>query len=409
MMPGAIKQLAPLLAETVGSFAAGQGVAQYAVPAVAKSGGLFGGKRVSVPLSEPLPGVDVPKYVAPAAANLEVRAGAARAVGGGGLGRRSSGSRVCARGGASGHGAGPRAAGPADRGAVSTNPTPLRQTGVIEGVKAAALDAGGPNVAVAVFVGAGSACETPATAGASKLLEYMAFSATANRCEGQRRRRRWQKFRTIPSAGGRAGEVLAVRGQQPRARRSIGGGGAAAAALPPCLTLPRAPSPPRPLSLAPPTPQRQLHLPPYARAGEVRRCRRRARGARVHRLRCGGHQAAGGGGHRDAAGLGAQHEVGGGLHGFAWRQRLACRQQGRHSRRWRQAPAPDSSCAAARGLRRQCNPTQQSHTPPPPPTPSLHPPRLNYWEINDMLPHVQADMERAYSQPTVLATELLHR
>jgi hypothetical protein len=39
----------------------------------------------------------------------------------------------------------------------------------------------------------------------------------------------------------------------------------------------------------------------------------------------------------------------------------------------------------------------------------LFAPRLNYWEINDMLPHVQADMERAYAQPTVLATELLHR
>lgn len=55
------------------------------------------------------------------------------------------------------------------------------QTGAIEGVKAAALDAGGPNVAVALFVNAGSASETPATAGASKLLEYMAFSATSNR------------------------------------------------------------------------------------------------------------------------------------------------------------------------------------------------------------------------------------
>jgi hypothetical protein len=73
MMPQAVKQLSPLLAETVGSFASGQGVAQYAVPAVAKTSGLFGGKRVHVPLSEPLPGVDIPKYIAPAAANLEVR------------------------------------------------------------------------------------------------------------------------------------------------------------------------------------------------------------------------------------------------------------------------------------------------------------------------------------------------
>lgn len=56
------------------------------------------------------------------------------------------------------------------------------QTGTLEGgVKAAALDAAGPNTCVAVFVGGGSSVETPETAGASKLLEYMAFSATKNR------------------------------------------------------------------------------------------------------------------------------------------------------------------------------------------------------------------------------------
>lgn len=60
-------------------------------------------------------------------------------------------------------------------------PSPLTQNGAIEGVKAAAVDAGGPNVALALFVNAGSANETPETAGASKLLEYMAFSATNNR------------------------------------------------------------------------------------------------------------------------------------------------------------------------------------------------------------------------------------
>lgn len=74
MMPqAAVKQLAPLLAQ-LGSFASGQAVAQYAAPAVAaKSSGLFSGKRVTVPLSEPLPGVDIPKYEAPAPLKLEVR------------------------------------------------------------------------------------------------------------------------------------------------------------------------------------------------------------------------------------------------------------------------------------------------------------------------------------------------
>jgi predicted Zn-dependent peptidase len=50
------------------------------------------------------------------------------------------------------------------------------------GVKAAALDAAGPNTCVAAFIGGGSSLETEETAGASKLLEYMAFSATTNRC-----------------------------------------------------------------------------------------------------------------------------------------------------------------------------------------------------------------------------------
>ncbi|KAI8464776.1 MAG: mitochondrial processing peptidase alpha subunit [Monoraphidium minutum] len=211
MMPQAVKQLAPLLAQAAGSFASGQAVAQYAVPAVAtKSAGLFGGKRVSVPLSEPLPGVSVPKYVAPAAAKVEA--------------------------------------------------------GAIEGVKAAAVDAAGPNVAVALFVGAGSANETPETAGASKLLEYLAFSATANR----------STFRLT---------------------RELEKYGAAAAAL----------------------------------AG------------------------------REAIAYGVE------------------------GTRLQVAEVTEILLDAVLNM------------------------RLNYWEINDMLPHVQADMERAYAQPTVLATELLHR
>ncbi|KIZ04557.1 hypothetical protein MNEG_3393 [Monoraphidium neglectum] len=124
MLQQAAKQLAPLLAEAAGSFASGQALAHYAVPAVATKG-VFGSKRVTVPLSEPLPGIDIPKYAPPAEVKLE--------------------------------------------------------TGEIGGVKAAAVDTGGPNIAVAVFVGAGSVNETPANAGASKLLEYLAFSATSNR------------------------------------------------------------------------------------------------------------------------------------------------------------------------------------------------------------------------------------
>jgi len=48
-------------------------------------------------------------------------------------------------------------------------------------------------------------------------------------------------------------------------------------------------------------------------------------------------------------------------------------------------------------------------SPPTPDPPTRTRDRLNSWEFNDMLPHLQADMERAYAQPTVLATELLHR
>lgn len=66
---------------------------------------------------------------------------------------------------------------------VSLPPLPpfLLQTGTIGDVKAAALDVSGPNTCVAVFVGGGTSIETPETAGASKLLEYMAFSATKAR------------------------------------------------------------------------------------------------------------------------------------------------------------------------------------------------------------------------------------
>lgn len=52
------------------------------------------------------------------------------------------------------------------------------QTGNVGDVKAAALDVSSPLSCVALFVGGGSSIETEETAGASKVLEYMAFSAT---------------------------------------------------------------------------------------------------------------------------------------------------------------------------------------------------------------------------------------
>lgn len=210
MMPQAIRSLVPLVADAVGSFSGGQAFAQYAVPAVATKSAAISGKRVNVPMSEPLPGVDIPKYTAPAPLKLE--------------------------------------------------------TGVIEGVKTAALDAAGPNAALAVFVAAGSASETPAAAGASKLLEYMAFSATANR----------STFRLT---------------------RELEKYGAAAAAL----------------------------------AG------------------------------REAIAYGVE------------------------GTKLQAAEVTEMLLDAVLNM------------------------RLNSWEFNDMLPHLQADMERAYAQPTVLATELLHR
>lgn len=128
MVRGLAKHVRPLLAG-LGSFASAQGgAAAYAVPAIAvpKAGGMFGSKRILTPLSEPLPNVNVPNPASPNAPEL--------------------------------------------------------QTGTLEGgIKAAALDVDGPNTCVAVFVGSGSASESADNAGAAKLLEYLAFSATANR------------------------------------------------------------------------------------------------------------------------------------------------------------------------------------------------------------------------------------
>lgn len=67
------QHLRPLLAG-VNSFASGQAFAQYAVPAVAvpSSGGLFGSKRVTTPLSEPLGDVNLPNQASPKAPELQV-------------------------------------------------------------------------------------------------------------------------------------------------------------------------------------------------------------------------------------------------------------------------------------------------------------------------------------------------
>lgn len=75
MVRALAQSLRPLLVQ-LNSFATGQGAAQYAVPAVAvpQSGGLFGSKRVTTPLSEPLPGVNLPNVIAAKAPELKVGA-----------------------------------------------------------------------------------------------------------------------------------------------------------------------------------------------------------------------------------------------------------------------------------------------------------------------------------------------
>jgi hypothetical protein len=73
MVRGVARHIRPLVA-SLGSFASGQGVAQYAVPAVAGSV-LSSGKRITTPLSEPLEGVHIPKAELPAAPKFEVRQG----------------------------------------------------------------------------------------------------------------------------------------------------------------------------------------------------------------------------------------------------------------------------------------------------------------------------------------------
>lgn len=83
MVRALAQQLRPLLAQ-LNSFANGQAFAQYAVPAVAvpQSGGLFGSKRVTTPLSEPLPGVIMPNITAPKAPELKVHSTGYGGVGG---------------------------------------------------------------------------------------------------------------------------------------------------------------------------------------------------------------------------------------------------------------------------------------------------------------------------------------
>lgn len=73
MVRALAQQLRPLLVQ-LNSFASGQAFAQYAVPAVAapQSGGMFGSKRVTTPLSEPLAGVLMPNVTSPKAPELKV-------------------------------------------------------------------------------------------------------------------------------------------------------------------------------------------------------------------------------------------------------------------------------------------------------------------------------------------------
>ena len=71
---------------------------------------------------------------------------------------------------------------PAVKPAPQPRPSMALITGLEGGARAVATDAPGPNVCVAVFVGAGSADEAAAGApGAAKLLEAMAFRSTAHR------------------------------------------------------------------------------------------------------------------------------------------------------------------------------------------------------------------------------------
>ncbi len=146
MVRGVQKQLAPLVSALSNSFASAQGsAAAYAVPALAGSTlpRSSYGKRISVPLDEPLGDVDIPKYTTPKAPEL--------------------------------------------------------QTGSVGVAKAVALDTPGPNSTVSVFVGAGSSSETQQTAGAAKVLEYLAFNATTNRSTF-RVTRELEKYGTVFSA-----------------------------------------------------------------------------------------------------------------------------------------------------------------------------------------------------------------
>ncbi|KAG2445944.1 hypothetical protein HXX76_000547 [Chlamydomonas incerta] len=131
MLGSSTSQLAPAMVRAISSSAA----ASTAAPVLAaKSGGLLasvfgmGGGRVEVPLSEKLPAVTEP----------------------------------------------PRTSAPA------TKPT-VQTSSLSSGVKVASIDTVSPISSLILFVEGGAAAETPATAGASKVLEVAAFKATANR------------------------------------------------------------------------------------------------------------------------------------------------------------------------------------------------------------------------------------
>lgn len=129
MLAQGAKQLPEALLRSFTSSSAAGAAAPALAPKAGLLGGLFGGgSRVDVPLNEALPAVPEPPRGAP-----------------------------------------PKA-------------TTAPQTSTLaSGIKLATLEVAGPVSSLALFVEGGSIAETAATAGASKVLEAVAFKSTANR------------------------------------------------------------------------------------------------------------------------------------------------------------------------------------------------------------------------------------
>ncbi|KAG1675874.1 hypothetical protein FOA52_001531 [Chlamydomonas sp. UWO 241] len=132
--PCSARQLIPALVRAISSTSgtAAGGAVAVAKPA-SSSGGLasllgFSSNRVTTPLSEPLPGVQLPL-----------------------------------------------------RAALPSAPAKLQTSEVADGVTVASIGTVGPVSTIALIVRGGSSAETAMTAGASKVLEAMAFKASADR------------------------------------------------------------------------------------------------------------------------------------------------------------------------------------------------------------------------------------